>query len=121
LAVLAALTILTLILPNIATTMPGPQFSTSQLVFAAIVSLVLYGSFVFIQTLRHHDYFLPVDRDEEAHVLPPSKRTAAVSGGARFASDFATAYIIAWAAPQDLFNRGSGVDATEAVPAAVVG
>ena len=34
LAVLAALTILTLVLPNVATTTPGPYFSTSQLVFA---------------------------------------------------------------------------------------
>ena len=61
LAVLAALTTLTLILPNVATTAPGPVFSTSQLVFAGIVSLVLYGSFVFIQTVRHRDYFLAVE------------------------------------------------------------
>src|SRR4029077_4943009 len=33
LAVLAALTALTLILPNVVTTAPGPVFSTSQLVF----------------------------------------------------------------------------------------
>src|SRR5437016_1894478 len=33
LAVLAALTTLTLVLPNVATSVPGPQFSTSQLVF----------------------------------------------------------------------------------------
>jgi len=39
LAVLAALTILTLILPNVATSVPGPLFSTSQLIFAGIVSL----------------------------------------------------------------------------------
>src|SRR5262245_35463591 len=59
LAVLAALTTLTLILPNVATTAPGPYFSTAQLIFAGIVSLVLYGSFVFVQTVRHRDYFLP--------------------------------------------------------------
>src|SRR4051794_8678066 len=51
LAVLAALATLTLILPNVATTVPGPLFSTSQLVFAGIISLVLYGSFVFVQTV----------------------------------------------------------------------
>src|SRR5207253_4770389 len=45
LAVLAALTVLTLILPNVATSAPGPLFSTSQLIFAGTVSLVLYGSF----------------------------------------------------------------------------
>jgi Ca2+:H+ antiporter len=82
LAVLAALTILTLVLPNFATTAPGPLFSTSQLVFAGIVSLVLYGSFVFIQTVRHRDYFLAVEAgDQEAHAPPPSNSTAAVSAG----------------------------------------
>jgi hypothetical protein len=82
LAVLAALTTLTLVLPNVATTAPGPVFSTSQLVFAGIVSLVLYGSFVFIQTIRHRDYFLPLEPDDEdAHAPPPSNTTTAVSAG----------------------------------------
>ncbi len=82
LAVLAALTTLTLILPNVTTSVVGPVFSTSQLVFAGAVSLVLYGSFVFVQTVRHRDYFLPVERaSEEAHAPPPSGRTALVSAG----------------------------------------
>jgi Ca2+:H+ antiporter len=80
--VLAALTTLTLILPNFATSAPGPLFSTPQLVFAGTVSLVLYGSFVFIQTVRHRDYFLAVERDDkEAHAPAPSNMTAAVSSG----------------------------------------
>lgn len=82
LAVLAALTILTMIMPNVTNTAPGPVFSRSQLVFAAIVSLVLYGSYVFVQTMRHRDYFLPVDRhapNEDEHAPPPSNTTAAVS------------------------------------------
>jgi Ca2+:H+ antiporter len=82
LAVLAALTILTLILPNVATSVPGPVFSTSQLVFAAVVSLVLYGAFIFVQTVRHRDYFLPVNPDHEiAHAPPPSNKTALISAG----------------------------------------
>jgi Ca2+:H+ antiporter len=82
LAILAALTTFTMVLPNVATTAPGPLFSTSQLVFSGIVSLVLYGSFVFIQTVRHRDYFLAVEReDEEAHAAPPSNATAVVSTG----------------------------------------
>jgi Ca2+:H+ antiporter len=82
LAVLAALTILTLILPNVVASAPGPLFSTSQLVFAGVVSLVLYGSFVFVQTVRHRDYFLPVEYgDEEAHAPPPSNTTTAISAG----------------------------------------
>jgi Ca2+:H+ antiporter len=40
---------------------------------------VLYGSFVFIQTVRHRDYFLAAESDEEAHAPPPSKRAAIVS------------------------------------------
>jgi len=79
LAVLAALTILTLVLPNVSASAPGPLFSTPQLVFAGIVSLVLYGSFVFVQTVRHRDYFLRIEDDEEAHAPPPTNTTAAVS------------------------------------------
>ncbi|MDI1343688.1 MAG: ionic transporter y4hA [Pseudolabrys sp.] len=87
LAILAALATLTLIVPNYVTVVPGPQFSTAQLLFAGTVSLVLYGSFVFVQTVRHRDYFLPTERsDEEAHAPPPSNKTAAVSVGLLLAS-----------------------------------
>lgn len=87
LAVLAALTTLTLILPNVASTVPGPVFSMSQLVFEGIVSLVLYGSFVFIQTVRHRDYFLAAEsNDPDEHALPPSNASAIVSAGLLFAS-----------------------------------
>jgi len=80
LAVLAALTILTLVVPNVTTSTPGPTFSTSQLVFAGVVSLVLYGSFVFVQTVRHRDYFLPLEAgSEEVHAPPPSNHAALVS------------------------------------------
>ena len=80
LAVLAALTTLTLVVPNVTTSAPGPVFSTSQLVFAGVVSLMLYGSFVFIQTVRHRDYFLPIEGgSEEAHAPPPSNTAAVVS------------------------------------------
>jgi Ca2+:H+ antiporter len=80
LAVLAALTVLTMVLPNFTTSTPGPVLATSQLVFEGIVSLVLYASFVFVQTVRHRDYFLPVGAaDEEAHAPVPSNMTATVS------------------------------------------
>ncbi len=86
LAVLAALTIGTLILPNVATSVPGPRFSTSQLIFAGIVSLVLYASFVFVQSIRHRDYFLPVGGSEEDHAPPPSNKTATASSALLFIS-----------------------------------
>jgi Ca2+:H+ antiporter len=80
LAVLAALTVLTLIVPNFTTSTPGPTFTNSQLMFAGLVSLVLYGSFVFIQTVRHRDYFLPPEADsDDVHAPPPSTTVALIS------------------------------------------
>jgi Ca2+:H+ antiporter len=81
LSVLIALTTLTLIFPNFTSTSAGPTFSSSQLIFAAIISLILYGSFLFVQTVRHRDYFLPVGGGEEAHAPPPPNRIALVSAG----------------------------------------
>jgi Ca2+:H+ antiporter len=79
-AVLTALTTLSLILPNYTLTTPGPFFSQSQLIFAGAVSRVLYASFVFIQTIRHRDYFLPPDNgDEDKHALPPSAGRTLIS------------------------------------------
>lgn len=75
LAVLTALTTLTLVLPNFTTTTPGPVFNTSQLAFVGIVSLVLYGVFVFVQTVRHPDDFL-ADLTDDAHAAIPSARAA---------------------------------------------
>lgn len=82
LAVLAALATLTLVLPTFTTSSPGPTFSRSQLMFAGVVSLVLYGAFVFVQTVRHRDYFLPADGgDAEAHAELPSTGVAWLSLG----------------------------------------
>lgn len=80
LAVLAALTVLSLMLPNFTTSAPGPMFNTSQLIFAGVISIVLYGSFVFVQTVRHRDYFLPFEPDEaESHLPSPPARIALMS------------------------------------------
>jgi len=81
LAVLCALSVLSMVLPSYAITVPGPGLSTSQLVFAGIVSLVLYVVFVFIQTIRHRDYFLAESDDEDVHAVPPPGRTALASLG----------------------------------------
>ncbi len=64
LATLVALAGLTLVLPRFTTSEPGPKFSGAQLAFAAVVSLVLYGLFVFTQTVRHRDFFLPVENED---------------------------------------------------------
>lgn len=84
LATLAALAVLTMVLPNYTLSAPGPAYAASQLAFVATVSLVLYGVFVLIQTVRHRDYFLPVGAaaaDETVHAPPPSVAAAWISLG----------------------------------------
>ncbi|HEV7812566.1 MAG TPA: ionic transporter y4hA [Leifsonia sp.] len=83
LATVTALATLTLVLPTFTET-AGPQFSPSQLVFAAIASVALYAMFVFTQTVAHRDFFLPVKENgrphaEDSHAEAPSTRTALVS------------------------------------------
>ncbi|HVE06568.1 MAG TPA: ionic transporter y4hA [Paraburkholderia sp.] len=80
LAVLASLSVLTLVMPNYTHTSPGPMLAPSQLAFAGVSSLVLYGVFVFVQTVRHRDYFLANVPDENAHAEPPRTAVALLSG-----------------------------------------
>jgi Ca2+:H+ antiporter len=78
LATVLTLAVLTLVVPTFTTSRPGPEFSPSQLAFAAIASLALYVLFVFVQTVRHRDYFLPETEPEE-HAPPPSERATLIS------------------------------------------
>ena len=84
LATVTTLAVLSLVLPTFTTAESGPQFSSSQLAFAAVASLVLYGAFVLTQTVRHRDFFLPVASDgevlpEDGHAEPPTNRAALTS------------------------------------------
>jgi len=81
LATLTTLTTLSLVLPTFTTSHPGPQFTPGQLIFAAVTSLGLYLLFVFTQTVRHRDFFLPVAQTgqqgvSERHADPPSTAKA---------------------------------------------
>ncbi|MBU3079502.1 calcium:proton antiporter [Sphingomonas quercus] len=82
LATLSTLTVLTLVLPNFAISAGGPFYAPSQLAFVAIVSLLLYLTFVSVQTIRHRDYFLPphdAAADLDAHAPPPDDRATLIS------------------------------------------
>jgi Ca2+:H+ antiporter len=83
LAILATIAALTLIFPNFTTTAPGPAYSSSQLGFVATVSLLLYATFIFVQTVRHRDYFLPPTgaNADDAHADPPGNRQTLISAG----------------------------------------
>ena len=81
LAVLGTLAVIALILPNFTTSTAGPTYSAAQLTAAALVSIMLYGAFMFVQTVRHRDYFLAAADDEpDAENLdPPTRQQARVS------------------------------------------
>ncbi|WP_128330875.1 calcium:proton antiporter [Apibacter sp. HY039] len=80
---LIAISMLTLVLPNYTTTEAGSVYSDKQLIFVAIISLVLYGGFISMQTIRHRDFFLPkkedINHDESEHADPPSLPTTITS------------------------------------------
>ena len=82
LAALAVLATLVLVMPSLTVSSAGATYTAAQLIFVAAGSLLLWLVFVFIQTVRHRDYFLPADHttDETVHAAPPTGREAAVSG-----------------------------------------
>lgn len=82
LVTLTAITSLTLILPNYTTTVNGPVYSAPQLIFVAIVSLILYGTFLLVQTVRHREYFLAEKgpgEPAEIHAAPAGKSALLLS------------------------------------------
>ena len=117
LSVLAALSTLTLIVPDYTLTTPGPLLSTAQLLFVGVVSLALYAVFVFVQTVRHRDYFLPIEPDaEHDHAPPPTNVTAVASTVLLFISLITVVGLAKLLAPA----IQSGVESAGA-PLAVVG
>jgi Ca2+:H+ antiporter len=78
LAVVGTLAVLALVLPNFTSPRFGPSYSPTQLTFVGAVSLALYLLFVFVQTVKHRDYFLdePADADESDPVTAPKPSNA---------------------------------------------
>ena len=81
LAALATLVTLVLVLPAFTVSIEGPRYTSSQLAFVGVSSLTLWCVFVFFQTVRHRDYFLPTQSapDEDVHAEPPTTRQALAS------------------------------------------
>lgn len=76
LVVLMPLATLALILPNYTTSAAGPFYTATQLTFDSVVTLVLYGVFLYVQTVRHRDYFLSDDATSgaAAHGAPAMRQ-----------------------------------------------
>jgi Ca2+:H+ antiporter len=80
---LIVMSTLTLVLPVFTTSTPSGTYNISQLAFVAVSSAALWSIFIFIQTVRHRDYFIPVTdaADLAVHAEPPTARAAWVSFG----------------------------------------
>ncbi|MCA1494565.1 ionic transporter y4hA [Ensifer sp. NBAIM29] len=85
LAVLGTLATLSLVLPNFVTAGKPQQFAVIQLVVIGLVSVFLYGVFLFVQTVRHRDYFIDDVVANEDAISPPdtheSPRNPLAAGG----------------------------------------
>lgn len=83
LGVLATLAVIALVLPNYTRTTAGPLYAPSQLVFVGVVSLCLYAVFLFVQTVRHREYFLSAEdgaHDDGGHHEVPTLTSTQQSG-----------------------------------------
>src|SRR5471032_615378 len=58
LSVLIVMATITLIMPNYTLTAPGPIYSALQLGFVSVVTVLLYGVFLYTQTVLHRNYFV---------------------------------------------------------------
>src|ERR1700722_20042986 len=71
LVALGTIVILTLVFPNYTVTTPGPFYSPGQLALIAAVTLVVYGAFIFTQTIEHRPLFL--DDANPAHAASAAR------------------------------------------------
>src|SRR6266852_5356700 len=79
LSVLIVLATITLILPNYTLTTPGPIYSAGQLGFVSVVTIILYGVFLYTQTIRHRGYFITEATGLADKGMHTSNRTLVVS------------------------------------------
>lgn len=71
-AVLMTMAVLAIVFPSFTTSSSGPTYSTGQLVIAAVVSLILYLTFVAVQTGRHINFFIPPDLANSPETTEPA-------------------------------------------------
>lgn len=74
LIVLMPLATLTLILPAFTTSEIGPYYTRQQLAFVGVATLVLYSVFLYVQTVRHRDFFIPGPLSDQGADPEPAVR-----------------------------------------------
>lgn len=118
LAMLATLSVLVLVLPNYTVSEPGAFYSSTQLIFVAVVALAVYATFVWAQTIRHRDAFLfeLEGGDDHAHEAPVARSKAIAAAGMLLVALVAVVLLAKTLSP----TIEAGVDAIGA-PQALVG
>lgn len=69
LCVLTVLATITLVMPNYTLETPGPVYSHLQLAFVSVATIILYGVFLYTQTIRHRDYFIGGQQEGNGHAV----------------------------------------------------
>ena len=62
---LVAILTMTLILPNYTVSITGPYYSKAQLIFVGLACLIIYCTFLMVQTVSHRNYFITEGESEE--------------------------------------------------------
>lgn len=123
LAVLIPMAVLVLVLPNHTLTTPGPFYSPLQLIFVGATCFALYLVFLFVQTVRHQEYFMPTGAVETGVHVQPSPRLGAVSGGLLIVSLIAVVLLAELLAPfieHGLHVSGAPIKLAGVIVAAIV-
>ena len=76
---LVSILVFTLVLPKFTESISGPFYSPSQLLFASLACIVIYGSFIFAQTIRYREYFLPETESKEKSADKPTSKAILVT------------------------------------------
>ena len=58
LVMILPLTVLGLVLPNFTRSTPGPTLGRFQMIFLSLISVAIYGVFLFVQNRRHRGFFV---------------------------------------------------------------
>lgn len=119
LAMLATLSVLTLVLPNYTTSAAGAFYTTTQLAFVAVVSLVVYATFVVAQTIRHRDHFLNPEEDDHAHEHPVA-RTQAMAAGLMLVAALAAVVLLAKALSPSIEKGVASAGAPQAMVGIII-
>jgi Ca2+:H+ antiporter len=94
LAVIIPLAVLGLVLPNFTLSSPGPTFSALHRIFLIVMSVVLYGVFLAIQTSRHREYFIADNRASHGAVDEAKTHSADHSESAVYHAVLLAAYLV---------------------------